>query len=638
MPEQDTAQLWKSFSPERRSGLLARMTADQKRNLRRAIEGAAPPQASPDKPGLWQRFESGVEKATEPTNVFPGMPTSLSDPAMGEMGLNTIKRVGRVLFGVVDFAPQAYGALKDALSTDPEKAADGETRLLEMHPGAQIYNRLKEVRDDYRADPKLAVANLTGDVAGIWLAGKVMEAPGRVVESLPKLKAEVARRYGPRTVTLAGEDIPVSVGEAAPESTAGRTQANLKRSGVGASKFERLENAQQAGVKAVIRKTAQQTSGLVGPMRAEPGAAMEDASSATFATARPMYAALDQSLVQVPTTLQGVSRLVQDAMVRARKLGAVIGDDNLDISKITPDRDGSIQWGGTRISKATHPERWAKLVDDGIIDDAGRGTPLSAYMKVRSQLLKMQRSAADPTMRYAIGSQVRIMNDAMDKALKGTPLFENWTEAGRLWSKAYALREVADAIAKATKGTPAAEQAPGLGAVPTKLQGAGLVNRLNTLEADGILKRAFTPEETRNLRQAADILDRIQRTRVGKGPGESMSVSRGLGHAVRGAVGPMIGAGAGLVVGGLRGAEVGAGIGFLVQSIGERALVSVMTRVDGVQALKAIEAAKSPSEMQTAIKALAMAAAASKQQVKTLEQLRQEAEQRRPVSAAAAAR
>jgi hypothetical protein len=605
MPQQDIAQAWKGFSDQRRSRLLQRMTPEQKKNLRRAIEGAktdspAGPgftsRAVPTPPGLWHQVESRVESATEPTNYFPGVPRSQYDPALGEMGLNTIKRAGRVLFGAVDFGPQAWGALKDSLSDDPEKAADGETRLLEMHPGAQIYNRVKELRQDYRTDPKLAVSNVAGDVAGMWLAQKAMEAPAKGAQGLSALRRTVAERFGPRTVELAGEKIPVTVGESNPESAPGRLQANLKRSGVGAPKFSQVEQAQQAAVKQVIRKTAQQTSGLIGPMQDEPGAAMQDAADATFAKARPLYGQLDKSLKSVPATLRGVSAIVRDAIRKARKLGVNVGDDNLDISQIVPDKDGSIQWGGSRISKATHPARWAKLVDDGIINDAGEGTPLTAYTKVRSQLLKMQRSAADPALRNAIGDEIRTMTQNMEAAMRGTPLADNWMEANRLWSKGYALRDVADAITKTSKGTPSAKQASGLTEVPTKLQGAGLVARLNTLADDGILDKAFSPAEAANLRQSADVLDRVQRTAVGKGSGESVSRTRGLTHAVSGAKGPLIGAGIGFLVGhGLYGAEAGAGIGFIVQAIGERALVDVMTRLEGVKALEAVEAARNPA-------------------------------------------
>ena len=114
------------------------------------------PEALPEKPGQWSRVEGAVQKYTEPTTVFPGVVPTLHSPETGEFGLNFTKRVGRVLFGIPDFGAQAFSALKDSLSADPQKAKDGEDRLAAMHPGAQIYNRLQELREDWNKDPKLA--------------------------------------------------------------------------------------------------------------------------------------------------------------------------------------------------------------------------------------------------------------------------------------------------------------------------------------------------------------------------------------------------------------------------------------------------------------------------------------------------
>ena len=389
-----------------------------------------------------------------------------------------------------------------------------------------------------------------------------------------------ARAYGPREITVAGEKVPVLVGEANPTSRAGRTQINVKRSGTGAAKFDAVSRQQQSAVKNVIRRVAQQTSGMTGPMAAEPGAAMADAAETTFAKARPMYTALDASLKTVPDALEGVSKVLSDAIGRAKKLGVELGDANVDLSKIRPDKDGSIQWGGSRISQTTHPERWNALVKEGIIDETGHGTPLSAYMKVRSQLLKMQRSSTDPAMRNAIGNEVRAMNEHMETALKGTPLYENWTEANRLWSKAYALRDVADAITKATRGTPAAEQAAGMEPVETRVQGASLVNRLNTLKEDGILDRALSPAEASNLRQAADILDR-SRTAAGK------DSSFMHGYSPRSVIWRAL------------------------IKLPALPLVNAMTSVDGLKALKAAEAAKTPMETTAAIARIAAIAGTS---------------------------
>jgi hypothetical protein len=448
----------------------------------------------------------------------------------------------------------------------------------------------------------------------------VLDAAGRAIpaaKAVPGKVGEILRgKYGPRQIEVGSEKVPVTVGEANPESPAGRMQTSLKRSGAGAAQFEKVEKAQQDAAKNVIKKTAQKASGFIGPMQEEAGAVVDDAATASFRKAEPLYNELDTSLKNVPASFKGVSKIVQDAIGRARKLGVSIADEGGDISKITPDKNGAIQWGGSKISKLTHPERWQKLVDEGIIDDSGNSTPFKAYRTVRSQLLKMQRAATDSQVRFAIGNEIKTMDANIDAALKGTGLEKSWAEANRLWREGKARIEVAKAITDSTKGTPESAQAPGMAKVPTKLQGASLVDKLNTLADDGTLGDAFKPDEIRNLRQAADILDRIQKTPVGRGAGESMSFARGLTHAVRGYKGPMIGAGIGAGVGALsgemlRGAEVGAGMGFIVQSIGERALVNVMTKLDGVKALKAVEDAKTPAEMKTAIDKLAIVAAAA---------------------------
>ena len=417
----------------------------------------------------------------------------------------------------------------------------------------------------------------------------------------PRALEKVRNTYGPREVEVGGTKVPVLVGEANPNSGPGRTQVNLKRSGLAPERFEKVENAQQEAVKNVIRNTAQKTSGAIGPMQVEPSDVVNDAATASYAQASPLYNELDASLVNVPDVLQKVSRITQDAINKAQKLGVSVGE-GVDLTKITPEKDGTIQWGGTRISKSTYPERWAQLVKDGIIDESGGATPLKAYRQVRSQLLKMQRSSSDAGVRYAIGKDIETMTENIESALKGTPIERNWSEANRLWSKGKALQDVSEAIRDATKGTPAAAQSPGLAPVPTKVQGASLVSKLNDLYKDGTLERAFTHEEVSNLRQAADILDRIQRTSIGHGSGESASISRGLTHALRGNAGPLAGAAIGGSFGGLKGAEMGAGLGFITQKIGEQGLVRVMTNLDGVSALKELEAAKTPTEAQSAIR------------------------------------
>jgi hypothetical protein len=192
-----TVREW--YARDRREELRKKNASDAE------YQSMALPEALPGKPGVWSRIEDEVQRITEPTNLFPGVPTNLSDPGVGEASLNTVKRVGRDLFGIADFAPQAFSALKDALSADPKVAADGENRLLEMHPGAQIWNRLNEVRNDYHRDPKLAASNVAGDLITIWLADKAAKVPGDLMRS-ERLSQTMPRKIIQRLIKSGGKD------------------------------------------------------------------------------------------------------------------------------------------------------------------------------------------------------------------------------------------------------------------------------------------------------------------------------------------------------------------------------------------------------------------------------------------------
>ena len=66
MADQDIAQQWKSFTPERRQALLGKMSPEQKKKLRTTLEGGATASVAPDNtPGFFKRLAQGV-----------GLPTS----------------------------------------------------------------------------------------------------------------------------------------------------------------------------------------------------------------------------------------------------------------------------------------------------------------------------------------------------------------------------------------------------------------------------------------------------------------------------------------------------------------------------------------------------------------------------------
>jgi hypothetical protein len=423
-----------------------------------------------------------------------------------------------------------------------------------------------------------------GATAGVGeVAGGALKVPGKVGEILKS-------KYGPREVPVGGEKVPVTVGEAEPSSAAGRKQLSLKKSGVGAPKFDRVEKVQQDKIKKVIRDTAQKTSGLIGPMEEQPGAALKSAADATFERARPMYASLDEELVTVPGDLHSASAIVKKAITRAKALG-------YDFESSQKSHYGEDPLGmGKPVSDSSHP--------------------LTDFQKIRSELGKMRRGSHDAAMRYQISEEIKQMTDAMDKSLDNTGLKDTWKEADRLWSKGYALNSIADSLKGSTEGVESSIQPKNIEAIPSEIKGKALEETLKDLSDDGTLARGLAPDEISNLRQSANILKRIQGTSTGTGYGESGSRSRAIAHTLRGAPGPIVGAGIGGAIGLLHGEfmtglEAGGFAGFIAQNIGERALVNVMTKLDGVKALKAVAEAKSPLERQAALKALAAVAAIS---------------------------
>ena len=415
----------------------------------------------------------------------------------GEVLSGTFKQFGEGVKGLVqksydqtpgfDPGQRAVGAIIGLPATLAEQTAD----TLEQG-GHQTIQDIKN--KDYEAAAEHGTATLT---QAATLAAPRFAGEAKVVKTPGELKAMVA----PKEIPIAGEKVPVLKGEAEPGSFGGRVQKSLKQAGIGANRFNQFAEKQTARVKEVIRKVAQQTSGAIGPMADEPASAMSNAADATFAKAKPMYEALDQAVATVPDSMAEVSKVTQQAIERAKKLG-------VEVAQSEPE---SVTVSGQKYTPANNPRAWELLKRQGLVPEGG-GQPISTYMKVRSELLKMQRSATDAALRNHIGNEIKSMNANMDAALAGTPLADSWHQANALWSKGYALRDVADALRATTEGTPAGVQAPGLSKVPTNIKGPQLVARLNDLANTGVLDRAFTPEEVRNLRQSADILDRASQS------------------------------------------------------------------------------------------------------------------------------
>lgn len=488
LPEDRQRAILSKLSPEVKKGILSKLKAAPAESAKANV--AKYPKTSDEPVGA--KVERGAALGVA---EGLGLKPSLSS---GEVVGGSIKQFAT---GLKDFIGETYNEQPVALPPDVRALA----AMLDLVPNfidkstSGLEQGMKETYEALKKkDWEMASQHAASTITQIAMLRSAREA--KPSEAIGKIRKSMA----PREIPVGGDKIPVLKGEAQPETLLGRTQAGLKRAGIGEGAFTKFAQEQQAKVKQVIRNVAQKASEMVGPIKAEPAEAMADAAETTFAKARPMYNALDQSLLTVPDTLQNVSKVTNQAIARAEKLGVTV----------TRGSGESLVIDGVNFTPETDPVAWRNLQEQGLVPQT-TGQPISTYIKIRSQLLKMQRSTSDAALRTKIADEVSNMNTQMESALKDSPLYANWTEANRLWSKGYALRSVAEVFRKATRGTPETEQAAGLSKVPTQMRGPNLVQRLNELTKTGDLQRAFSPEEIKNLRQSADILDRASE-RVGK--------------------------------------------------------------------------------------------------------------------------
>jgi len=504
------------------------------------------------------------------------------------------------------------------------------SKLEDIRSVATLMSALVPVPGIAAMTTKINQAIDRGDLAGAWGMATVdipllltgLKSSGQITDvakdTATKVIDRMVEKYRPTTADVGGEKVPMLQSEAHPESKVGQYVEDTKRRGVAPRQFKQVERKQQEAVKDVIRNVARETSDFVGPMQLEPGAAMSDAATAVFKSAKPMYKALDDSLASVPKDWSTASKLLNTAIARAQKLGVEITPAEEPVSVIV-DKAGNIidqqAFSKARTEENLNSGEWHEE------EMQLNKQPIQDFQAVRSELLDMQRTAlaaGDLNKARVIGDEVRTMNQEAENALKGTELYKNWREADRLWSKGYAISEVADALNAVTKGTPEGVITdPNISQVPTEIQGASLVNRLNTLAENGVLDKAFNPQQIKNLRTSAYIIDRAQAVRSGTSTGETASRSRAITHLLGGSSAlPTAGAVAGGMIGALHGhfltgAELGTFLGFVGQVVQRRALATAMTTLDGVNALRDLSQARTPTASTIAMRRLIVAARAA---------------------------
>ena len=113
--------------------------------------------------------------------------------AMG-VGGNIVKRAARTVEGAVEFPFHVAGTVSNLSSSDPETSARAEDALLAMHPATQIYDRFKELGQDWKQSPALAGENVVGDALGMYLTGKLAEGALKAPKTVGDIAESGIRR------------------------------------------------------------------------------------------------------------------------------------------------------------------------------------------------------------------------------------------------------------------------------------------------------------------------------------------------------------------------------------------------------------------------------------------------------------
>src|SRR5882762_842407 len=308
LPEDKQRQVLTALSPDERKGILTKLQGAPAGTKKKSTSYSSEAVSAIGR--LMGALGSIPKQLLTPHETFGA--TREEEVKMGP--------TGRLLYNIPADILQSLEQAEAARQTAQRQGEGKAGQLLSYLENSLLGSITKKAEEAGPGRAKFTPETLGATVEGVGLI-EGPRAAGEVISRGAKFRAGQRGAVRPTEVGLAEEKVPVLRGEAEPETKGGRLQAELKRAGAGEKHFKKFAKEQQESVKQVIRNTAKQTSGLIGPMQDEPGAAVQDAADVTFAKARPMYEALDKSLVTVPDDLRNVSAVVQQAIAKARKLG-----------------------------------------------------------------------------------------------------------------------------------------------------------------------------------------------------------------------------------------------------------------------------------------------------------------------------
>lgn len=482
--------------------------------------------------------------------------------------VNQLPNIGGIAGGIIGAGSGAESG-PVALATSAAGAAAGGGL------GEDVRQALTEQfhPEDKPLAPRKAIEKI-GEEAGMQglydLAGHGVGKAFKAIPAGGEGLLAAKRAIGPIGETVEGVDIPQLATERNPKSAVAGVQRSLKKSGIGKRDFEDVAEDQQAAVKEAMRrsfgKAARRTIGAD-----EPAEMASQAANAARARANPLYSRVWASRVEVPFDQVPMSRssgLLRDAWNRVMRREGITME-----TQMLPNKS------------------------------------IGLMQQFRSELRAMAEASRDPSGRLDVNGS--IFNDAwheIDAKMRKSLATQNpgalkmWERANDLWAQSYAMDEVSRALAETTEGTPIASQVGGrAAAIPTEIQGASLVKRLNDLDRDGTLSRAF-PDKGKAIRSLADMLDRAQAVRAADPNMWKFNyfMRYGAELALAGAAGLAAGKGKALNPS-FAGAAV---LAFLSARFGERTLIKLMTDKEAAPLLTKLATASSSQGVRKAAQVL----------------------------------
>ena len=166
------------------------------------------------------------------------------DPVEHQAGLNVIKRVGKNLLGVVDMGPQGYNALKDSLSDDPDVSSQGMEALQSLVPNPSVaVSRVKELKEDWKKSPALAVENVEGDAIGLWLVGKATEGASEGIKRTIPKAARAANFLAKEVVGIRPKVAADAVADTMEKNKTATTEASKANANAAKEHLEKTQDA-----------------------------------------------------------------------------------------------------------------------------------------------------------------------------------------------------------------------------------------------------------------------------------------------------------------------------------------------------------------------------------------------------------